>query len=299
MTVFEIIGTLTTGKEVHESIEADSEKKAMGIFRKRQGYLKKGKYQIYIQGQLPNLDDYPYLSPKQRLFQTETVDTIIKLAERIRNNTGTSEDYLTLKRYFSATIRTSIKEKWIGMTKISPKDMEDELLTAIITKYIPQYDRARGKFLFFIRMKINGYLMKQWNQETYVNPDKDKSRPRYKEEQYAAMLIQTTPEIDYEEDEETRLITYAKGIQKRSQDLSKDSMEKDLMKYFYNRIVALGLHKRFLKFPKQILTMELYYGSYSNKEREIAFKRDRKQQTIHKTKKRAEQNILTYINKNF
>ncbi|WP_028550013.1 hypothetical protein [Paenibacillus sp. UNC451MF] len=294
MPVFEITGTLITGNEIHESIEAESEKNALGIFRKRHGYLRKGKYQIYQQGLLSNPEEYPDLPPKQRFVQTVRIDTIIELAEKIRNDMGSSEDYQTLKSYFSSTIRVSIQEKWTGMTKVSPKDMEDELLAAIITKYIPEYDRTRGKFFFFIRMKIGGYLTKQWNQETYVNPGKDKSRPRYKEERYAAMLMQTVPGIDYEEDEEARLIALGKAIHKSGHDIPKDSL-----KYFYQRIVALGLHKQFLKFPKQILTMELYYGSLSNKENEIAAKRDRKQQTIHRTKKRAEQNILTYIQKNY
>lgn len=287
MPVYEITGTLNSGVNVHESIEAESEKQALGIFRKKHGYLKRGKYQVYQLGLLTNLEDYPDPSSKLRIWQTDAIEKIIELAEEIRNDTGGSEDYQILKRYFKAIIRSSIREKWTGMTKASPKDMEDELLGEIITKYIPEFDRTRGKFLFFIRMKINGYLMKKWNQGTYVSSDK--SRPRYIDERHAFTLLHTAPDIDYEEDEETRLIAIGRALRE-----TKEDIPKEYLKYFYQRIVTLGLHKRLLRSPMQIQTLELYYGN-QNKEKEIAVKRNRKQQTIHRTKKRAEQNILKLI----
>lgn len=64
-------------------------------------------------------------------------------------------------------------------------------------------------------------------------------------------------------------------------------------------ILPIGMHKECLKSPFQIEALERCYGKDAITEAECAKLLGKTQATVHTNKRRAEDNILEYIEKNF
>jgi hypothetical protein len=91
-------------------------------------------------------------------------------------------------------IKRAVRDLWNDITTKTADEVEIEIIHAIITEFIPRFNPKEGKFRPFIKMQIISRIQKDWNRLTYVNSEKDKSKPRSMMDREYIQLIHTRDE---------------------------------------------------------------------------------------------------------
>ncbi|WNS42042.1 hypothetical protein [Paenibacillus sp. MMS20-IR301] len=289
MELYHIKGTVVkTGAIVNEVIEAPGPRTALRAVLRIHGRLKR-RYDIYTESFLePNA--YPVSKPSAVIEPVLCDHCVCRIGKTIRNGTVTPDEYRLFSLYFERIIRSALRMCWTDVRDVPPSDMETEMIERIAFEFLPRFD-ARWKLRPFIRRNIISRLNKRWNRKKYVNGNIAKPRVQI-EQQYAMATLRSPEKID---PEVTRNVLISTALRLEDEGRTLTRAQK---KSYYQLIVHVGMHKECLKSSVQIETLEHCYGDNATTEREYGVTRGRKQATVHRNKRRAEDNVLKYIRKN-
>lgn len=282
--------TVDTGSEILEYVEAADERQAYRMVSDKHGRLKRG-YAICSVSHLDGTEEFPEVehSLSSPILADEEV---FRIAAAVRSNEATREQYQLFTTYFTPIVKNAIRHRWNDIDDITTEEIEVELIDAIATRFIPRVD-GRGSFRRFIKINVHSELTKRWLRKKYVNGNKDKSRKELLDHYLEKQAI-TSEERD-------PILLRAKVIETVNR-LKADNrkLSREEKKNFYGyMILPIGMHKECLKSPFQIEALERCYGKDAITEAECAKMLGKTQATVHTNKRRAEDNILEYIEKNF
>lgn len=290
-----IEGKTLDGTPVKEYFDQVSEKRALFECMRTIGWLQDD-YQIST---VPENFVIPeYEKPKSRFkYDQEKEQEVLRIYLRIREEVYTSEEYKTFcNDLVGPIIDKAIKDLWTDMERVATKrEMRQELTEDVIREFLPKFDPEKGSVWRFLRRKVRSRVKKKWSRETYVyTENKFSKRPRDAElKKLALKEYLNKPGISRELEEEAilkQVISLAKSMFENNQKLPK--VVKDSL---FPRVVREGIHRDLLKSKVQLDVFEKSYGKNPMTEKEIAAATNRKQQTIHVIKVRAENNILKKI----
>ncbi|OME46868.1 hypothetical protein BSK59_28920 [Paenibacillus odorifer] len=282
--------TVDTGREILEYVEAADKRQAYRMVSDKHGQLKRG-YAICIVSHLDGTEEFPEV--KHSLSSPILADEeVFRIAAAVCSNDATRDEYQLFTAYFTPMVKNAIRLRWNDIDDISTEEIEVELIEAIATRFMPRVD-GRGTFRDFIKINVHSELTKRWLRKKYVNGKKGKPRKElfqiYLEKQ-AITLEERDPVLL-----RAKVIETVKQLRVDNRKLSRKE-KKDFYGYM---ILPIGMHKECLKSLPQIEAFERCYGEGAITEAECAEMLGTKQQTVHRNKRRAEDNILEYIEKFF
>lgn len=296
MPKFEIIGTTIDGSHIREKFDAVTPERALGECLRIYGELKRG-YQIIelIDGyELPD-----YEKPEHKISYNNELDPeILRFYRRIKANVITQQEYDHFrKKLIGPIVKRAVKDLWNELDHIATRDeVEHELVEDVIREFLPRYKPEKGPLLKFLKVNIRNRAKKKWSRAVYVNADNPtKRRPRKEAlkhlEFMESMKRNGADNIDIDLVKELdRLKILASSIL-----MSDQKLPPKVRKALFTLIERSRIHRNLLKSHQQTKVFEQYYGKDPLKDKEIAKSEGLKQQTVNKTRRRAEQNILKQI----
>lgn len=290
--IFQVRGTtVITNKQIQMAVDVESPEEALSTANRLHGWLRKKGLDIYVESVLEGPEDFPEASPLNRLVPSRSDEEVIRIALEIRMNRVSREDYEAFCHYFKPMIQSAVQFLWKGMTRVTPSDMESDLIHDIAMEFMPRFDSTKGKMRPFIKLNILNRLIKLWHRETYVNGNKAKPRADALRE-YAR--LHSYPEERLDQDQKRAFVIGLAHRLVRSDEKMKIKVKRE----FYRRVLELNLHQECLDSDEQKGALFHCYG-VGLTEAKYAERIGVTQPTVHCNKARAEKGVLQYLVKNF
>ncbi|WP_026476240.1 sigma-70 RNA polymerase sigma factor region 4 domain-containing protein [Alkaliphilus transvaalensis] len=285
MDTYLIKGFSLLGEEINATYKASSPEKALALCGDEYGKLKKG-YEIVT---CSFTEVIKVKNTNKNILRNDAMEEeVIELCNKVTNNDkGSTGAYIELKKMFRRLIFAELEKYWSDESFKTKEEMYNELVDYVIFEFIHRFDSSKGKLWPYLRRAISARIKKIWSREKYVNAESCKRRSKSDDiKYYFDRLNQAETYADEEND-----IEVLKNI---SKEINLDT-KLETRRQFFQLIVKNDLHTNLKIRQRNII--ELYYGERNLTEKEIKVILGVTQQTINKTKLRAEKNILKELSK--
>ncbi|OXM87064.1 MULTISPECIES: hypothetical protein [Paenibacillus] len=295
MREYRISGVTFSGVKVDEAVNAYSLPSALRVILLKYNERLKKPYTIFLISTIEDISQLPDSRPLRPIDPLLSDDNVIRIGALLKANLFvTEEDKSRFIGYFHPMVRRAVSWLWTDASIATHEDKEQEMYSAIIAEFLPSFSPELGRLRRYIKLCVQRRLIRDWNQEKYINAGKTTARPKHEllEEYNRQLQARDIPLTD--EGERQKLINACIRIIQEGTELTMNNR-----RGLFEWVVRTGLHRELIRYKKQVEALDLVYGTTSMTEIEAAITLGVSQQTLNKNKCRGEASLFKYIKKFF